>query len=57
MLLHLFLTNFLTFVVACGVGIFAEHYDMPKLDIIATWVIGISLGLFIIFGYYAIWQL
>ena len=57
MLLQLLLTNFLTLVVACCVGMYASAYDHHKLDYLASWVAVICVGLFVVLGYYAIWQL
>ena len=57
MLLHLFLTNFLTLVVAIFIGMLAEAYNFKRTDYIARVVAFICIGLFIVFGYYAIWQL
>ena len=57
MLLYLFLTNFLTLVVVLCIGMLAEAYHFTRTDYIAKVVAFICLGLFIVFGYYAIWQL
>ena len=57
MLLKLFGTLFFTFVISIGVGMFAEAHDWRKVDYACRGVVIGCFILFVMFGYYVIWQL